>query len=88
MEGLLSPDIGGDVAQNGLDHTDAIQKYGNAGNLDVDNRAVQAHKPDRPRDPARERAIAEAMARRAPELGVERLERIVHTIITESLGLS
>ncbi len=51
-------------------------------------RAVQAHKPDRPRDPARERAIAEAMARRAPELGVERLERIVHTIITESLGLS
>ncbi|MDI6908869.1 GNAT family N-acetyltransferase [Nocardioides sp.] len=51
-------------------------------------RAVQAHKTDGARDPERERAIAEAMARRAPGLGVERLERIVHTIITESLGRS
>lgn len=47
--------------------------------------AVQTHKHDRARDPARERAIAEAMARRAPVLGSERLTRIVGAIITESL---
>lgn len=50
-------------------------------------RAVQAYKPDRSRDPARERAIAEAMALRAPALGADRLARIVHTIITESLDV-
>jgi GNAT superfamily N-acetyltransferase/chorismate mutase len=48
-------------------------------------RAVQAHKPDPTRDPDRERVIAAAMARRAPALGEERLTRIVHAIITESL---
>ncbi|MCW2793205.1 MAG: GCN5-related N-acetyltransferase [Nocardioides sp.] len=48
-------------------------------------RAVQDHKHDTRRDPARERAIAEAMARRAPELGVDRLARIVDAVITESL---
>jgi len=48
-------------------------------------RAVQDHKPDTTRDAARERAVAEAMALRAPELGVERLARIVHAIVTESL---
>lgn len=48
-------------------------------------RAVQAHKHDARRDPARERAIAEAMARRAPELGVDRLARIVDAVVTESL---
>ena len=47
--------------------------------------AVQAHKPASPRDPAREREIAAAMASRAPALGEERLARIVHAIITESL---
>ncbi len=47
--------------------------------------AVQDIKHDPARDPDRERAIAEAMAARAPSLGVERLSRIVHTIITESL---
>jgi chorismate mutase len=49
-------------------------------------RAVQPHKadPDR-RDPEREHAIAEALARRAPALGTDRIQRIVHTIITESL---
>jgi chorismate mutase/GNAT superfamily N-acetyltransferase len=47
--------------------------------------AVQPLKDDPDRDPARERAIAEAMAARAPVLGTERLNRIVHTIITESL---
>jgi len=46
---------------------------------------VQAHKHDAARDPDRERQIAAAMALRAPELGEERLTRIVHTIITESL---
>lgn len=51
-------------------------------------RAVQAHKQDRSRDPDRERAIVEAMARRAPELGADRLARIVHTIITESVDLA
>ncbi|WP_372727267.1 GNAT family N-acetyltransferase [Nocardioides sp.] len=48
-------------------------------------RAVQSHKHDTARDPVRERRIAEAMAVRAPELGVERLSRIVDAIITESL---
>lgn len=47
--------------------------------------AVQPHKQDHGRDPDRERDIAAAMARRAPALGPERLFRIVHTIITESL---
>lgn len=48
-------------------------------------RAVQGHKRDTTRDPARERGIAERLAARAPELGADRLGRIVHTIITESL---
>ena len=47
--------------------------------------AVQPHKPVAGRDPVRERAIAEAMAERAPALGADRLHRIVHAIITESL---
>jgi GNAT superfamily N-acetyltransferase/chorismate mutase len=47
--------------------------------------AVQAHKRDATRDPAREAQIAAAMARRAPALGEDRLRRIVHAIITESL---
>lgn len=51
-------------------------------------RAVQAHKPDRSRDPEREREIALRLARRAPELGEERVARIVHAIITESLDAS
>jgi GNAT superfamily N-acetyltransferase/chorismate mutase len=48
-------------------------------------RVVQAHKPDPSRDLERERAIAIAMAERAPELGEERLGRIVAAIIEESL---
>jgi chorismate mutase len=52
-------------------------------------RVAQAHKRDRHpatgRDHERERRIAEAMARRAPELGADRLARIVDAIITESL---
>jgi GNAT superfamily N-acetyltransferase len=48
-------------------------------------RAVQPHKPVADRDPDRERAIAEAMALRAPALGADRLHRIVHAIISESL---
>jgi chorismate mutase len=47
--------------------------------------AVQRHKNDPARDLDRERRIAEAMAERAPALGPDRLARIVHTIITESL---
>lgn len=47
--------------------------------------AVQPHKPVGERDPARERAIASRMAAQAPALGEERLTRIVHAIITESL---
>lgn len=47
--------------------------------------AVQPHKPAADRDPDREREIAAALALRAPLLGAERLHRIVHTIITESL---
>lgn len=52
-------------------------------------RAVQRHKATGPRpvarDPHREAQIVAAMAERAPELGPQRLARIVHTIITESL---
>jgi GNAT superfamily N-acetyltransferase len=48
-------------------------------------RAVQAHKATPERDLDRERAIAQAMAVRAPALGAERLERIVQAIVTESL---
>ncbi len=47
--------------------------------------AVQPHKPAAERDLDRERKIAEAMARRAPALGADRLSRIVHAVITESL---
>ena len=48
-------------------------------------RVVQSHKPDRSRDPERERQIAARLARRAPELGEDRAARIVHAIISESL---
>jgi chorismate mutase/GNAT superfamily N-acetyltransferase len=48
-------------------------------------RAVQPYKASSERDPAREREIAEALARRAPILGAERATRIVHAIISESL---
>jgi chorismate mutase/ribosomal protein S18 acetylase RimI-like enzyme len=48
-------------------------------------RAIQPYKSETSRDPARERQIANAMARRAPALGEERLARIVHAVITESL---
>ncbi len=52
-------------------------------------RVVQEHKHatvgSTERDLTRERVIAQAMAERAPELGTDRLERIVHAIITESL---
>jgi GNAT superfamily N-acetyltransferase/chorismate mutase len=46
---------------------------------------VQPHKGDPARDPDREKEIAERMAQRAPALGADRLQRIVHAIITESL---
>jgi GNAT superfamily N-acetyltransferase/chorismate mutase len=48
-------------------------------------RAAQTPKDAPGRDPVREAEIAVAMANRAPELGAERLARIMHTIITESL---
>ncbi len=49
-------------------------------------RAVQPLKTDPVRrDLEREHQIAAALAERAPALGAERIERIVHTIITESL---
>jgi chorismate mutase len=47
--------------------------------------AVQAHKPDNTRDSAREAQIAAAIALRAPALGKDRLRRIMHAVITESL---
>jgi chorismate mutase len=47
--------------------------------------AVQAHKPDNARDSAREAQIAAAIALRAPALGEDRLRRIMHAVITESL---
>jgi chorismate mutase/ribosomal protein S18 acetylase RimI-like enzyme len=48
-------------------------------------RAVQVVKGSTDRDAAREREIAERMALVAPELGPDRLARIVHAIISESL---
>jgi chorismate mutase/GNAT superfamily N-acetyltransferase len=48
-------------------------------------RVVQDVKGTHERDADREAEIVERMARAAPELGPERLSRIVHTIITESL---
>jgi len=48
-------------------------------------RVVQDVKGTGERDPDREHEIAERMARAAPELGPDRLARIVHAIITESL---
>jgi GNAT superfamily N-acetyltransferase/chorismate mutase len=47
--------------------------------------ATQLHKGTAERDLDREREIARALAVRAPALGEERLYRIVHAIITESL---
>jgi GNAT superfamily N-acetyltransferase len=47
--------------------------------------AIQPRKGSAERDAAREREIAKALARRAPTLGEDRLARIVHAIITESL---
>lgn len=48
-------------------------------------RAIQPFKTSSERDPARERAVAEHLATRAPALGVDRLERIAHVVIGESL---
>ncbi len=48
-------------------------------------RAVQDLKDDRSRDPGREREIVARLAARVPELGEDRIARIVHAIITESL---
>ena len=51
-------------------------------------RAVQAVKPSAERDPVREAEIAERVAGVVPELGAERVARIVDVIITESLDAS
>jgi chorismate mutase/GNAT superfamily N-acetyltransferase len=51
-------------------------------------RAVQGLKRDTTRDPGREREIVARLARRAPDLGEDRVARIVHAIITESLDAS
>ena len=51
-------------------------------------RAVQAVKPSTERDPVREAEIADRVAGVAPELGAERVARIVDVIITESLDAS
>jgi chorismate mutase/GNAT superfamily N-acetyltransferase len=57
-------------------------------------RAVQVHKraaggvDDPGRDDAREREIVARVAARAPELGADRVARIVHEIITESIEAS
>ncbi|MDN4163170.1 GNAT family N-acetyltransferase [Nocardioides abyssi] len=48
-------------------------------------RAIQPLKTDRTRDPAREREVAERVARRAPALGADRLVPVVDAIITASL---
>lgn len=48
-------------------------------------RAVQDLKDDRSRDPGRESEIVRRLAARVPQLGEDRIARIVHAIITESL---
>jgi len=48
-------------------------------------RAIQPFKTSSERDPAREREVAEHLATRAPALGLERLVRIAHVVISESL---
>lgn len=48
-------------------------------------RAVQPLKPHQGRDADREQEIVDRLAQRAPSLGRERVARIVHAIITESL---
>ncbi len=48
-------------------------------------RVVQPHKTREGRDAVREREIAERMAGNAPELGAERIARIMDVVITESL---
>lgn len=48
-------------------------------------RAVQVVKGEPTRDADREHQIAAALAQRAPALGHDRLARIVHAIITESI---
>jgi chorismate mutase len=47
--------------------------------------AVQQLKGGASRDPERERQIVARLAARVPSLGEDRLARIVHAIITESL---
>lgn len=51
-------------------------------------RAVQAVKPSDERDPVREAEIVERVAGVVPELGPERVARVVDVIITESLDAS
>ena len=48
-------------------------------------RVTQTYKTELSRDREREREIATRLAARAPALGEERMARIVHAIITESL---
>ena len=47
--------------------------------------AIQPYKGSSERDPVREREVARTLARRAPTLGEDRLARIAHAVITESL---
>ena len=51
-------------------------------------RAIQDLKDDRSRDPDREREIVARLAARVPTLGEDRIARIMHAIITESLDAS
>jgi chorismate mutase/GNAT superfamily N-acetyltransferase len=51
-------------------------------------RAVQGAKADASRDAVREQQIADRLARVAPELGADRVARIMDAIITESLDAS
>ncbi len=55
-------------------------------------REIQRQKPAAPggaaprRDPERERAVARRLAARAPELGEQRLLRLVELLVAESLA--
>lgn len=49
------------------------------------SRVIQGHKSDVGRDPSREAEVARRVASRVPELGEERVARIMGAVITESL---
>lgn len=90
---VLAPLLREEVPQNLADGRDAIDRADAALAVLLEQRAriaatIQQIKPvggRAGRDPARERAIVEAMAHRAPRLGAERLVPVVEAVILAGL---